>query len=309
MIRGLGKLLPNIYSRPRASPTPREPATNIYGSIGNYIEVLKPHETSLLIFIGGSAAVIAGAGHPALNPFLLSLVAIALGSAGCNGLTNYIDREVDARMQRTRQRVLPSRRIDPAQKVLPLTVGLVVAALALAWLLNPLCFVAGLGGTVAAVVKRKTAMSHMLGGISGNAPLLIGWFAINPKADLTLFFLCLLILVWVPLHVWSVMIAYRDDYLKAGLRIFPVTWEIQDIIKVLLTLSLFLYAVSLTLYFAVHLGLLYLVAANLLGLAMLLATARLLRGFASQDAWRVYKLSAYPYLGLIFLAMCLDLWL
>jgi protoheme IX farnesyltransferase len=281
----------------------------MHRSIGKYIEVLKPKETSLLIFIGALAAVVAGKGSPPLNILFLSLVAIALGSGGANGLTNYLDREVDARMRRTQHRALPSRRISPPRKVLPLVVSLVTVALALAWILHPLCFLFGVIGVAAALSWRKTWATHLLGIVAGCAPVLVGYLAINHQLNLTILFLCLLIAAWVPLHVWSLMTSYRDDYLGAGVRIFPVTWETKDAIKVLVGLSVTLYGISIALYHVGNFGILYLVVANILGMAMVFATMRLLLSGASWDAWRVYKLTAFPYLGFLFLAMGLDLWL
>jgi len=153
-------------------------------TIRDYIEVLKPRESILLTFIGVCAAFIASNGQPPLDILLLAAVTILLGSAGNNGLTNYIDRGFDAKMRRTRHRVLPSKRIYPPQKVLPLLVGLA------------------------------------------------------------------------------------------------------------------LYAVSIALYFVGGFGCLYLVLANILGIIMLYASSRLMISNASRDAWRLYKLSSFPYLGL-----------
>jgi heme O synthase-like polyprenyltransferase len=66
----------------------------------------------------------------------------------------------------------------------------------------------------------------------------------------------------------------------------------------------------LALYFSSsNLGILYLTLAVTLGILMIGASARLASSTAAKDAWRVYKLSAFPYLGIIFLAMCLDSWL
>lgn len=281
----------------------------MYKAIAKYIEVLKPKETSLLTFIGVCAAVVAAGGRPQLSLLFIALIAIALGSGGCNGLTNYLDRDVDARMRRTQHRALPSKRIFPPQKVLPLVVTLVAGALALAWFLHPLCFLFGAIGVAAAVMWRKTWATHLLGIISGCAPVLVGYLAISHQLNLTILFLCLLIAVWVPLHVWSLMTCHRDDYLQAGVRIFPVTWETKEAIKVLVALSVLLYAISLALYHFSDFGVLYLVVANILGIAMVVATVRLLKSSASRDTWRVYKLTAFPYLGILFLAMGIDLFL
>lgn len=105
------------------------------------------------------------------------------------------------------------------------------------------------------------------------------------------------------------MTANRQDYLNAGLGYFPMSWEVKDAVKVLLTFSLALYAASIALYVIGSFGWLYLVLANLLGVMIVLASLRLVVSSDSQDAWRLYRLSAFPYLGLIFLSMCLDIWL
>ena len=277
--------------------------------VRDYIGVLKLRESSLLTFIGICAAVIAGGGDLSLRLLLIALT-ILLAVAGANGLTNYLDRDVDARMRRTRHRALPSKRIYPPQKVLPLTIGLVIIGLVLAWQLHPLCFISDLIGTLAAVVWRKRwTCVFPQGMLAGCAPVAMGWFAIEPTFSWEILLLCILIAVWLPLHVWSIMIANREDYLGAGLKYFPMSWEAKDVVKVLLVFCLMLYAASLALYFIGGFAWLYLVLANLLGIIMVYACSRLVISSASQDAWRLYKLSAFPYLGLIFLTMCLDVWL
>lgn len=277
--------------------------------VWNYIEVLKPRETSLLVFISLCAAIVAVQGLPPLGKLLLTLLVVTIGSGGVNGLTNYLDREVDARMQRTRHRCLASKRIDPPEKALILILVLTLVALGLAWLLHPYCFVAGLIGTLAAVIKRKTVLCPFMGSIAGCAPVLIAWFAFKPEFDLPLLLLCILIWVWIPLHVWSAMLANRDDYRGAGVKYFPLSREIKEAVIVLPLLSLLLLTASMAIYFSSNLGVLYLVVASLLGILMVYANSRLLISGVSRDAWRVYKLSAFPYLGLIFLVMCLDSWL
>jgi len=281
-----------------------------YKIVRYYVEVLKPRETSLITFIGVCAAIIAGEGHLPLDKLLFVLIVILLGSAGINGLTNYLDRDVDARMQRTRHRALPAKRIYPAEKVLPLTIGLVIIGLVLAWQLHPFCFISGLVGTVAAIIWRKRwTCVFPQGMLASCAPVLIGWFAIEPTFSWQILLLCVLIAIWLPLHLWSVMIANREDYLGAGINYFPMSRDEREVIKVLLVLSLALYVASIALYFVGSFAWLYLVVANLLGGTLLYTSSRLVISTSSQRAWRLYKLSAFPYLGLIFLTMCLDIWL
>ncbi len=273
-----------------------------------YINVLKPAETGLLTFLGVASAVIAAEGYPNMT-VLLVLVAVLLGSAGSNGLTNYLDRDVDARMARTCLRALPSRRIYPPEKALPLIISLIVIGLTLAWVLNPLCFVVGVLGVIASSVWRKTISCTFLGIVAGCSPVLIGWLAINPTFDATIVLLCALVAVWTPIHVWTLMIANREDYLNAGLRYFPLSWQVKKVVKLLLGLSILLYTVSILIYFYGGFHVPYLIVANVLGVLMIYANARLLFSMTSSAAWRVYKLSAFPYLGIIFLVMALDIWL
>ena len=272
----------------------------------NYIEVLKPRETSLLLFIGACAAVIASGGYFPVDVFALAVVAIGLGSAGCNGLTNYLDRNVDVRMTRTCSRVLPSRRIYPPQKVFPLIIGLIVVALVLAWILHPLCFVFGFVGVLASAIWRKTITCTFFGIIAGCSPVLIGWFAFNPVFDIRILLICLLVAIWIPIHVWSVMISKREEYLGAGLSFFPLSWKVQNVVRLLFGLSVALYLVAILLYVFGDFRLIYFIIANVISIAMIAATARLIFSTTSANSWRVYKLSSFPYLGIIFLAMCLD---
>ena len=283
---------------------------SVYQTVKNYVEVLKPRESSLLTFIGVAAVFIAADGKPPLDVMLLAVVTILVASAGANGITNYLDRDFDAKMQRTRHRVLPSGRIYPPQKALPLITGFILAGLVLAWWLHPFAFAADLIGTVVAATWRKRVTCVFpQGAIASLAPVLMGWLAVAPAFSWELLLLCLLVLVWLPLHVWSVMVSNRDDYIGADLNFFPMSVSVKTAVRVLLMFSLALYIISIVLYFVGGFGWLYLVLANILGVMMIYTCWRLAATNASMDAWRLYKLSSFPYLGLLFLAMCLDIWL
>ena len=275
----------------------------------SYIDVLKPRETALLTYIGLCAAIIAAEGYPHTWPFVGVFAAVLLGSGGCNGLTNYLDRNVDVLMLRTCGRSLPSQRIYPPEKMLPLAASLVIAALVLAYILHPLCFAFGLAGTVASVVYRKRAMCVFQGTIAGCAPVLIGYLAITPDINWTILFLCMLIAAWIPLHVWSVMIARRSEYANAGIAYFPLTISETSAIKLLSLLSIILYSSSIALWHVADFGWFFFAIANITGAIMVLASFRLVRNKDAAGSWRLYKISSFPYLGVIFLAMCLNFWL
>jgi len=274
-----------------------------------YIQVLKPRETLLLAFAGLATAVLAAGGAPPLGRLLWTSLAVTIGSAGANGLTNYLDRDMDARMERTRHRPLPSRRIWPAERMLPLAIGLVLAGLVIAWALNPWAFAAGLVGVLASVIVRKRSITHVpLGEFASCAPFLIGWLGVNPRPEPLMWGLCGLIFIWTPIHVWSLMEAYRHDYLQAGVRIFPLTITPRQNMGILLGLAVALGVETLSMPLFSDLGALYAVGALALNVALIASSVRLFRTGMTQAAWKMYKLSAYPYLGLILTLACLDRW-
>jgi protoheme IX farnesyltransferase len=279
------------------------------GRILAYIEVLKPLPSILLAFIGFCTAVVAGQGE--VTPRLgVVLAAVLVASAGANGLTNYLDRDIDARMRRTCLRVLPSGVISPPRKALPLIFGLIVAGLVLAWYLHPFVFLADASGTlVAATWRKKVTCVYPQGVLASCAPVLMGWLSVRQAVSWDLLLICILIAAWLPLHVWSVNISHREDYRQAGLDYFPINLEVKDSVKLLLVFSMLLYAASIALYFIADFSWLYLVAASVLGILMVVAAGRLVLSRATADAWKLYRLSAFPYLGAIFLVMCLDMWL
>jgi len=290
----------------------KRPSSRWSRGIFPYIRVLKPRETVLLTFIGLCAGLVAGAGmeHFATSRILLATLAILIGSAGTNGLTNYIDRNLDAKLERARHRPLPSKQIDPPYKMLPWAISLVIAGLIIAWFLHWLCFTfAAVGVTVAITFRKRVTCVFPQGALAGCAPIFIGYTAISKGVDLTLLFLCLLITIWIPLHVWSLMISHRDDYRQAGITYFPLSLEVKDSVKMLPVLAILLVAISLALYFIGHFHWLYLATACFMGILTILSTSRLIYRRLSTESWKVYKLTAFPYLGILFLAMVLDKWL
>lgn len=274
-----------------------------------YFEVLKPRETAFLVFIGGFGAILAASGFPPVQRLILAVIAVTLGSAGANALTNYADRDIDARMERTKRRALPSHRIHPAERMLPLAIFLVVTGIALAGMANPAAALVGIIGTIAALLFRKTVLSFLMGGICGAAPVLVGWLMVNPVLNATAWLLVALMMVWLPLHAWAVIAAYQDQYLLVGAYPVPTKWPMRRILASLSVFAALLYATSLAIYFLGGFGWFYLVSAVLMGLCVVTSALRLTGRPSQKEAWRLFRLSSYPYLGVIFAAMAADLWL
>ncbi len=279
------------------------------GDLKDYINVIKPRETALLVFIGLVTALVAAGGDLSPGRGILVFLAVLAASAGANGLTNYLDRKLDARMSRTCRRALPSGRIYPPERALYFCGGLSVIGLILAWYLSPGAFVADLVGTAAAVIYRKRVTCVFPQGVIAScAPVVMGWLAVRASFGWEILLLCLLIAAWLPSHIWSIMTAHRQEYVDAGITYFPLNCSMKFISSILFAFCLLLYAASIALYFAGDFGLVFLVIANITGLVAVFASLRLMLSRNSKDAWKLYKISAFPYLGLLFLAMALDLW-
>jgi heme o synthase len=277
------------------------------GTLRDYISVIKPRETALLVFIGVITAFVAGNGSLSVERFFIILATILLASAGANGLTNYLDRDIDSRMERTRKRVLPSYKISPAERALIFTAALSAGGLVMAWYLHPLAFLADLVGTAAAVIyRKKVTCVFPQGMIASCAPVLMGWFAVRSSVNWQVLLLCVLIATWLPSHIWSIMLVHKKDYRNAGINYFPVNRTMEAVAPLLFVFCLLLYAASIGLYFIGDFGWLYLVVANLSGIMITFASLHLMLSHASKDAWKLYKFSAFPYMGLIFLSMGLD---
>jgi heme o synthase len=276
----------------------------------DYLDVIKPRETALLVFIGVVSAFLAGHGSLSWSHAGTIFLAVLAASAGANGLTNYLDRELDARMQRTCRRALPCGRIYPAENALFFCLILCSAGLVTAWFLSPWAFTADLIGTLSAVVYRKrVSCVFPQGMIASCAPVLMGWLAASDRLDWTTLWLCVLISLWLPGHIWSVMLSHQSDYRQAGLNYFPINSSLKPVSQALVIFALGLVTASIALYFSAQLGLIYLIVALASGLAMLFGTVRLAISRRSRDAWKLYKLSSFPYLGILFLTIALDLWL
>jgi protoheme IX farnesyltransferase len=180
----------------------------------------------------------------------------------------------------------------------------------MAWYLHPVVFLIDIVGTAAAVIYRKRVTCVFPQGmIAGCAPVLMGWFAVRQTPEWEILLLCILIAVWLPSHIWSIMVAHKEDYRNAGITYFPLNRSVKAVTRILFVFSLLLYAASIALYFVGDFGWLYLLTANLAGILIVFASGRLMLSNASGDAWKLYKLSAFPYLGLMFLVIGLDIWL
>ena len=200
--------------------------------IKTYYELTKPKIWYLLVFTAFGAAITASNVYNveiSIGTWILMIAGVAAGSAAANTLTNYHDRDIDAIMDRTKERPIPSQRIFPAEKARDF--GLVLAGISIAcsfgimyttgfWngIWCGIFMVFGLADNIliySHALKRKSQLNIILGGFSGGAPAMIGYAAVT-LTGLWDFGLIMagLVFIWIPMHIWALTLHFRDDYQK-----------------------------------------------------------------------------------------------
>lgn len=202
--------------------------------IKSFIELGKPKMTFLLTYVALiSGTLIYHQGGPehydALPRLFLGVLAVALGSAGANFLTSYLDRDIDAVMDRTKHRPIPSGRIAPREALFG---GIILVALAVLATLatdKPWSTIWLLFGVInnvwmySRLSKRRTPWNIVIGAPGGGATAMVGAAAVSGNPfDVTAVLLGMLVVIWTPLHIWSLALKCRDDYQKAGVPMLPV---------------------------------------------------------------------------------------
>lgn len=277
-----------------------------------YIEVTKPSTVALLVFTCvGSMVAAGGVGGLSLSSWVLALIAITAGCAAADTLTCYIDRDIDALMDRTKGRPLPGKRIDPPQKALVWGLLLAALSMALSFLFNPLAALwmfLGLFDNVviySLLVKRRSCTNILLGSISGGMPALFGWAVVQGNITWTPLLISLLVITWTPNHIWNLAIRYREDYARANVPMLPVVTNLKRAVNLIAMSVVFMVAESLLLGVVGGFGPIYFALAISGGIVSLIGHAYLYLRPTERNAWLMFKLSSL-YLALIFTGMIVD---
>jgi protoheme IX farnesyltransferase len=280
-------------------------------SIRAYWELTNPNIVSLLVFTALASAVIAGG---LSSPIRLVEVTLAVGlcSMGARSLTNYVDRDIDVLMNRTKNRPLPSGVILPSS-ALAYGLGLVSIGLFVAFPLGfvyPAILLVGLVDNVVVynvMTKRKTPWNIILGAPSGGVPSFLGYVAISGRIDLTALLLAAIVVLWTPVHIWSLAIRCRDDYSRAGIPMLPVVLGLRSGIRCVASTSILLalFTVALSLIPKSPFGWPTLLSSIILSAPLLALSFSLVRTPSEKNAWTLFKFTA-PYLAILFTVMALD---
>jgi len=279
----------------------------------NYYELTKPKIWYLLVFTAlGSALTASFLFDKPLTPltWILLLGGIAAGSAAADTITGYNDRDIDAIMDRTKDRPIPSGRISPKNALI---FGLILTAIALifSWLINLWAFLLMMFGLFDNIIiyskwlKRRSQSNIILGGFSGGVPALIGYIAVTTQNIEIGLVMAGLVFLWIPTHIWSLALHVRKDYLKAKVPMLPVVSEEKRAVRIIAITTLIMVLFSILPFFFNQFGHIYLVTATIFGATMLGLSLWLLLKPTERASWTVFKFSS-PYLTAVFIAFIVD---
>lgn len=279
--------------------------------IGAYVALTKPRIIELLLVTTVPTMVVAARGVPSLWLMVATVVGGTLAAGGANAMNMYVDRDIDAVMERTRGRPLVTGAVTPRAAII-FAIGIEVFAFFWLWgfvnLLSALLAVAATAFYVFVYtlwLKRSSTSNIVIGGAAGAAPVLIGWAAVTGQLDPAPWVLFAMIFVWTPPHFWALAIKYKDDYASVNVPMLPsVAGERVVAVRILLY-TVVLCALSFVLAPVADLGVIYLACASLLAVVYLGLTVELLRRSTTKTAMRLFSFSI-TYLTLLFSAMAVD---
>lgn len=285
----------------------------IVNTVKNYYELTKPKIWYLLVFTAlGSALTASFLFDKPLTPltWILLLGGIAAGSAAADTITGYNDRDIDAIMDRTKDRPIPSGRISPKNALI---FGLILTAIALifSWFINLWAFLLMMFGLFDNIIiyskwlKRRSQSNIILGGFSGGVPALIGYVAVTTQNIEIGLVMAGLVFLWIPTHIWSLALHVRKDYLKAKVPMLPVVSEEKRAVRIIAITTLIMVLFSILPFFFHQFGHIYLVTATIFGATMLGLSLWLLLKPTERASWTVFKFSS-PYLTAVFIAFIVD---
>ena len=292
------------------------------GTIRAYIALTKPRIIELLLITTVPAMVLATRDLPGTVDWIewgwlvvWTLVGGTLAAGSANAINQYLDRDIDILMTRTRRRPLPANSVQPWKAVVfGIVLGIIAIAL-LAWFVNllaaflTLLAIAFYVFVYTILLKRTTTQNIVIGGAAGALPPVIGWAAVTGRVEVTALFLFALVFYWTPPHFWALSLRIAKDYAAAGVPMLPVVRGSAETTRQIFLYTILLVAISLIFFAVAKMGLIYLVAAVVMGALFLWHAGRLARTVSAEGtttgAIHLYKFSI-SYLTVLFAAVAVD---
>jgi len=277
----------------------------------SYVTLTKPRIIELLLVTTVPTMFVAARHVPSVRLMALTVAGGALAAGGANTLNMVYDRDIDALMERTKNRPLVTGAITPRAATV-FAVTLEVAAFVLLWsTVNALSAVLAVSATAFYIgiytmwLKRSSPQNIVIGGAAGAVPVLVGWSAVTGSLGLAPFVMFAIIFLWTPPHFWALAVKYRDDYANARVPMLPSVAEPHVVTRRILGYVVVLVACSLLLTPAAHLNLGYALAALVLGGIFFAYAWSLSRDPTPRRAMKLFGFSI-TYLTLLFVAMGAD---
>ncbi|MDI3421396.1 heme o synthase [Streptomyces sp. B-S-A12] len=218
-----------------------------------FVALTKPRIIELLLITTVPVMFLAEQGVPNLWLVLATCFGGYLSAGGANALNMWYDRDIDALMERTRNRPLVTGLISPTEG---LVFGVALAVISTVWfglLINWLSAALSLGALLFYVVvytmilKRRTAQNIVWGGIAGCLPVLIGWSSVTNSMSWAAVILFMVIFFWTPPHYWPLSMKVKDDYARAQVPMLPVIASNKVVAKQIVLYSWVMVGISLLL--------------------------------------------------------------
>lgn len=260
----------------------------------------------LLLISALGGAVIGAGGWPGGSALLLLMITGGFSAAGASAVNQYLERDQDSRMARTRRRALPSGMVKKPIWVLITGGGMVVFAVVLSAIFNPGLAISNALGAIIYIgvytvwLKPRTILNIVIGGAAGSMAVISGGAAAHAWNEPGVLVLALLVFAWTPTHFWSLAMAYRKDYAEAGFPMLPVHVSMEQASWWVAIHTLTTGFIAVMLGFHPALGIGYLLPVGLITLQFLRLTFRLLRNPKGSVALSLFKFSNI-YLGIVLL--------
>ena len=298
-------LEPAISQKRNTAPSAR-PQTLLWKSLA---VLFKVRVVLLLLVAAVGGAFLAAGGWPGAGNLALLLGVGGSAAAGASAINQYLERDLDARMERTRRRPLAAQALARTGWV-PYAGAAMILLPSLAVLpFNPaLGFFVLLGAAIYIYVytiwlKPRTPLNIVVGGAAGSAAVLSGGAAAGAWTDPGALVLAVLVFLWTPTHFWSLAIAYRDDYARGGFPMLPVQTTPRAAAGWVLLHAAAASLAALALAALPALGWLYLAPVALATVAFLALSLRLLAEPTKNRALALFHTSNL-YLALVMVLVC-----
>lgn len=264
------------------------------GRIGRYYELTKPGIAGYVTITAGVAYYVATHGRVDFLPMIHMLVGVAVATAGALAMNQYVERDVDGRMDRTRTRPLPSGRMAPREALLVSWLLMLVGLAYLGILVGILPAVLTAASAAAYILAYTPLKSHsylatLVGAVPGAFPALIGWSAATGTLSAGAISLFLIAFLWQLPHVLALAWLLKEDYARVGFFLAPKSDENgARLAQHMVFHSISLIVVSPLPTLLGYTGRLYAGGALLLGVITLVLCAGGVRGMTRAFARRVF---------------------